>query len=97
MLARHYSPGIPFYLSGDSEASTTKNTARIVFGAPDNQENGIYSLSETGKLVEAAQNLFGLLRKLDEAGYDAIFAELLPEKGLGRAINDRLRRAASRG
>ncbi|MFZ4635378.1 MAG: Sua5 family C-terminal domain-containing protein, partial [Saprospiraceae bacterium] len=53
-------------------------------------------LSEKGDLAEAAQRLFGALRRLDAADIDLILAEPAPETGLGRAINDRLRRAAAR-
>lgn len=52
-------------------------------------------LSPTQDFSEAAQNLFAAMRRLDNAGVAIIFAELLPEKDLGRAINDRLRRAAT--
>ena len=51
-------------------------------------------LSATGDLSEAAANLFAALRRLDAAGLDLIVAETFPEVGLGRAVNDRLRRAA---
>ena len=51
-------------------------------------------LSKSGSLDEAAQNLFASLRSLDKMPADIILAELLPEEGLGRAINDRLRRAS---
>jgi L-threonylcarbamoyladenylate synthase len=44
---------------------------------------------------EAARNLFTALRQLDRMPVDQILAELVPEQGLGRAINDRLRRAAA--
>ena len=52
---------------------------------------------ETGDLVEAAANLFHLLREADAlAGPDGRIAVApVPERGLGRAINDRLRRAAA--
>ncbi|MEY2491364.1 MAG: L-threonylcarbamoyladenylate synthase [Verrucomicrobiota bacterium] len=52
-------------------------------------------LSERADLREAAANLFGMLRELDTQNLDLIVAELLPEDGLGAAINERLRRAAS--
>lgn len=45
--------------------------------------------------LEAAQNLFGYMRKLDASPVEEIRAEILPEIDLGRAINDRLRRAAA--
>ncbi len=48
----------------------------------------------SGKLPEAGVRFFALLRLLDEAGLDGIVAEPLPERGVGRALVDRLRRAA---
>ncbi len=52
-------------------------------------------LSPTGDLREAAATLFAKLRRLDEAGLDLILAEPVPERGLGIAIMDRLRKAAA--
>ena len=52
-------------------------------------------LSAGGDLREAAARLFAALRRLDEAGLDLIVAEPVPEEGLGRAIMERLRRAAA--
>ena len=51
-------------------------------------------LSPAGDLREAAAGFFAALRRLDAAGLEEIFAEWLPDQGLGRALNDRLRRAA---
>ncbi|NUO15744.1 MAG: hypothetical protein HUU03_04810, partial [Planctomycetaceae bacterium] len=63
---------------------------------PDQQE----VLSMSGDLNEAARNLFAALRRLDalaaSRGLRAIFTQKFPERGLGRAINDRLRRASFR-
>lgn len=56
----------------------------------------VESISPTGDLREAAANLFGALRRLDGWGLDAIWAASVPDAGLGRAINDRLRRASQR-
>ena len=53
-------------------------------------------LSPTGDLSEAAKNLFAYMRLLDARGFDKIYTELLPEKGLGRAINDRIKRAITK-
>jgi len=53
-------------------------------------------LSSRADFAEAAQRLFSALRHLDALPVKVIFAELLPEKGLGRAINDRIRRAAAK-
>jgi len=53
-------------------------------------------LSRKQDLHEAAANLYGALRRLDEAGLELIVAEAVPETGLGVAIMERLRKAASR-
>ncbi|HML30999.1 MAG TPA: Sua5 family C-terminal domain-containing protein, partial [Hyphomicrobium sp.] len=53
------------------------------------------NLSETGDLIEAAANLFAALRALDATSADSIAVTPIPSKGLGEAINDRLRRAAA--
>ena len=45
---------------------------------------------------EAAQNLFAAMRALDEQDLDLILAERMPDHGLGKAINDRLNRAAAK-
>jgi L-threonylcarbamoyladenylate synthase len=52
-------------------------------------------LSPTGNLLEAAAHLFEALHQLDRLGLEAIYAEPIPEVGLGRAIMDRLRRASA--
>lgn len=51
-------------------------------------------LSPKGDLAEAAQHLFAAMRELDQLEVDIILAEVFPENGLGRAINDRLRKAS---
>jgi len=53
-------------------------------------------LSPVGDLKEAASNLYGALHQLDQLELDVIFAECMPEEGIGSAINDRLGRAAVR-
>ncbi len=52
-------------------------------------------LSPIADLSEAAKNLFAYMRLLDARGFDEIYTELLPEKGLGRAMNDRIKRATT--
>lgn len=52
-----------------------------------------FMLSPEGDLSEAARNLFKAMRYLDGLGLRVIFAEWMPETGLGPAINDRLGRA----
>ena len=55
-----------------------------------------FTLTEDGHLPTAARNLFHLLRQIDEAGFTDIYIETAPETDLGRAFNERLRRAAGR-
>src|SRR5262249_34884866 len=56
----------------------------------------VRTLSETGDLAEAARNLFAAMRALDESPAEILIAEPCDEaRGLGWAIDDRLRRAAS--
>ena len=52
-------------------------------------------LSRSGDPREAAANLYGSMRRLDEAGLDLIIAEALPESGIGAAVMERLRKAAA--
>ncbi|MDG1276947.1 MAG: L-threonylcarbamoyladenylate synthase [Algoriphagus sp.] len=54
------------------------------------------ALSEKGDLKGAAANLFSHMRKLDELKVEVILAELMPNIGLGKAINDRLNRASAK-
>ena len=56
----------------------------------------VFWLDASGRLPGVARGLFAMLRRLDARGFARIHAELAPERGLGRAINDRLRRAAAR-
>lgn len=52
-------------------------------------------LSPSGDLVEAAANLFAFLREFDARHIAAVAVAHVPERGLGEAINDRLRRASA--
>ena len=65
---------------------------------PDVEEYVVVeALSKSGNLLEAAANLFAALRRLDGLGLERVVVEPVPERGIGRAIMDRLRRAATRG
>jgi len=98
-LKNHYAPRKPLIL-GDLEKLVEKFKNKKI-GTLSFQKKNLhiptqnqYVLSASGNFVEAAQNLFAAMRLLDEQDIDVILAELLPEKDLGRAINDRLRRAS---
>ena len=51
-------------------------------------------LSPSGNLDEAASGLYAALHQLDQENLDLIIAERMPDEGIGRAMNDRLERAA---
>lgn len=89
-LASHYAPGAAVRMGARGA-----ETGEILVGF--GSVRGDFTLSETGDLVEAAANLFHILREADAlAGPDGRIAFApVPDKGLGRAINDRLRRAAA--
>ena len=99
MFSRHYAPKTDTYL--------TNNVVELIKSFP-NQKIGLLLfkneiknpsiqyqeiLSEKGDLSEAAKNLYASMHRLDEKDIDIIIAEILPEKGLGKSINDRLKRA----
>jgi L-threonylcarbamoyladenylate synthase len=100
MLESHYAPRKPFCL--DKEKLKQYPSERVgVLAFSQTLENipveNQKILSPNGSYWEAAQNLFALMRELDEMPHiEVIFAELLPEENLGRAINDRLRRASAK-
>lgn len=95
LLATHYAPHLPVRLDCDAVAS---DEALLAFGdaLPGRL---VFNLSKAGDLEEAAARLFAGLRQLDAEGLRwglrGIAAMPVPERGLGLAINDRLRRAAA--
>lgn len=97
-IKSHYSPNKPLYILGEnSKKLNTKNAAFLSFGKiPDNEFKIIEYLSETGNVYEAAINLFEKLNQLEDSDIEFIIAEPVPEKGVGIAIMDRLRKAAYR-
>lgn len=95
-LKSHYAPMKQLILGDVKEnLKLYKNAAVIYFGEKNFESaHADYNLSPTKNLKEAAANLFSALRMMDESKADVILCELLPEEGLGRAINDRLKRAS---
>jgi L-threonylcarbamoyladenylate synthase len=89
-LQSHYAPRAKIRL-GATEAGADEVLLGFGPGAPKHARN----LSKSGDLVEAAANLYRLLRHLDASGAPTIAIMPVPESGLGEAINDRLRRAAA--
>jgi len=94
MLRSHYAPALPVRLDA---TEARPGEALLAFGsdAPPGFAEVLW-LSRSGDLTEAAANLFAMLRRLDRPCFTGIAVMPVPERGLGRAINDRLRRAARR-
>ena len=90
MLSRHYAPSIPIRLNVKQAAP---GEALLAFGPCPNASHA--NLSSNGDLKEAAANLFAMLRELDRPDFTGIAVMEIPETGLGVAINDRLKRAAT--
>ncbi|SIT81580.1 L-threonylcarbamoyladenylate synthase [Pontibaca methylaminivorans] len=86
-LASHYAPRAPLRLNAESAAP-----GEVLLGFGDMECD--LNLSPAGDLAEAAAMLFGHLHRLDETGRPIAVAPV-PDQGIGRAINDRLRRAAA--
>jgi len=96
LLASHYAPRAPLRL--DAEAVGT-DEALLAFGPALPGGGAVWNLSPGGDLLESAARLFAGLRWLDlqvaDRGLRGIAAMPVPARGLGAAINDRLRRAAA--
>lgn len=101
MLSAHYAPGMPVHLmpwsEGQELALKAKSAGLICLQRPSGTPDHIHvvELAPDGNLNKAAQGLFAALRAMDEAGVELIIAEPMPDSWLGRAMNDRLKRAAA--
>lgn len=103
MLPRHYAPRTPLHFFDrleDVPAELLRGSVGwLALDAPPaglkDRFVHVEVLSPQGSDVEAARNLFAALRRLDSGPAQRILALAVPEQGLGRAINDRLRRAAA--
>lgn len=101
-LLRHYAPRLPLRLNA---VDVAPGEALLAFGdlkfmgvreggwARDLPPTHLRNLSEAGDLDEAAHHLFAHLYALDQSEAQAIAVMAIPDTGIGRAINDRLRRA----
>jgi L-threonylcarbamoyladenylate synthase len=88
MLASHYAPTKPLRLE-----AIERRAGEWLIGFGEVQ--GDVSLSPAGDLGEAASRLFDLLHEADAGAANSIAVAPIPSTGLGRAINDRLARAAA--
>ena len=90
MLASHYAPEAEVRIE-----ATTSIEGEAFLGFGETSFEPYPNLSPRGDLVEAASNLFHLMRELDKKNPKCIAVAPIPKKGLGIAINDRLKRAAA--
>ncbi len=99
-LPFHYSPAIPirFFDEKIEKEITGKKVGALLFkkSHTGTNFNKVIYLSENGDLHEAAANLFYALHELETADLDLIYVEPVPEKGLGIAIMDRLKKAVKK-
>jgi L-threonylcarbamoyladenylate synthase len=100
-LKSHYAPSKPLFIGDINDLilrHSTKKIAVICFGEENFSNEGliVFNLSRKKNLAEAAINLFKFLREADECLAEVVLCHQLPDIGLGRAINDRLKRAAAR-
>jgi L-threonylcarbamoyladenylate synthase len=87
----HYSPGIPLRMN---IIKPKNNEAFIIIKKRKTKLKNYFYLTTKNNLDEAAKNLYSCLRKIKNKGYKSIAVEKISNKGLGRAINDRLQRAS---
>ncbi len=99
LLKSHYSPCKPLYIIGMSDIEcNTQNTSLLSFSVTEliSKYKHIEILSEKLDLNEAAVNLLSAMHRLKDSDVECIVAEPVPERGIGIAIMDRLRKAAYR-
>ncbi len=90
-LKVHYSPGLPIELNAKKARN---NQAYLLIKKVKHNKPNYYFLSKRGDLNEVAKNLYSTLRKIKKSKYKSIAICRIPNKGLGRTINDRLLRAS---
>ena len=91
MLKKHYSPDIPMKLN---QKKSGKDNAFITFGKNYKKTRHTFNLSKKSNLNEAAKNLYKTFRKIKKMKYKKISVVKIPNRGIGIAINDRLKHAA---
>ena len=89
----HYSPGIPVKLN---RKNAKKNQALIGFGKKFKVGRNYFNLSKKGNLREAANNLYKTMREVKKKKFKSIAVIKIPNKGIGYAINDRLKKASNK-
>lgn len=108
LLKSHYSPrtllklfdssNIPYHDEGlEKHAVIFVMRPKALDKCQETEFLKIFWLSENGDLNEVGKNLFSLLERIDDQGFECVFVERPENRGIGIAINDRLSRAAHKG
>jgi L-threonylcarbamoyladenylate synthase len=97
-LKSHYSPSKKMFMADLEKTAGLVDLERAALLSFQKNYNAKHQviLTPNGDMKEAAKNLFDALRRLDKMPVDLILAEFVPDEGIGRAINDRLRRASAK-
>lgn len=97
-LPYHYAPHTSLRIVGGPEEIELEDSAYLAFRRPASPvlSKHLAVLSEQGDLREAAARFFSSLIALDRKGVKIIYAEKIPERGLGKAIMERLKKAAKK-
>ena len=90
-LKLHYYPGIPVFLN---KTKAKKNEAFITFGKKFKNGKNRFNLSKNNNLKEAANNLYKTMREIKKRKFKSMIVCKIPNKGIGLAINDRLKKAS---
>ncbi len=90
-LKLHYSPGLPIRLGAKNAANSE---AFLLIKKKNEAQANYFYLSKKGNLRESAKNLYSFLRKIKKKKYKSIAVAKIPNRGLGKTINDRLIRAS---
>jgi L-threonylcarbamoyladenylate synthase len=90
-LKKHYSPGIPMKLN---QIKSYNEHAFIIFGKKFKDTKNTFNLSKKSNLKEAAKNLYKIFRVIKNKNYKKIYVAKIPNRGIGIAINDRLKHAS---
>ena len=96
LLASHYATTTPLRIVEDlSEYQSRSDVGILLFGSHDRDFLGpVEYLSPSKNPAEAAKRLYQAMRRLDKLSLSLLVVKLLPEHGIGIAVNNRLRKAA---
>ncbi|MFC5380616.1 L-threonylcarbamoyladenylate synthase [Aquipuribacter nitratireducens] len=99
---RHYAPRCRVVVAsagegGQVSAALAGEGHRVALVSPGGAPDGVLHLAAVAEPADLARRLYALLRAAEDAAVDVVVVEAVPEEGVGRAVMDRLRRAADAG